>query len=244
MLTSAPFRQTTATPTVNHSGASYVIKLGGVEDVDGVLSLAVGSKEDAMRTQRLTIPAIVIFTLILLVGAGVTAGLISAKAQADSTPPPEAAAPTPAGPPPAPAHAETARPTQPDLDVPKSGGDTPSPEQGLTVNWRPAVSGNSQYPIPEKAELTYPNLGSALDQMVAGVENGESTAREESVAVTIYLSGNVDDVVSFFEDNGGSPRNVGEDYIEAYVPVTLLGQVSEQPGVLRVRAIIPPQPAG
>ena len=35
--------QTTITPTVNHSGASYVIKLGGVEDADGTVSLAVGS---------------------------------------------------------------------------------------------------------------------------------------------------------------------------------------------------------
>ena len=35
--------QTTVTPTVNHSGASYVIKLGGVEDADGAFSLAVGS---------------------------------------------------------------------------------------------------------------------------------------------------------------------------------------------------------
>ncbi len=35
--------QTTVTPTVNHSGASYVIKLGGVEDADGTISLAVGS---------------------------------------------------------------------------------------------------------------------------------------------------------------------------------------------------------
>ena len=107
-------------------------------------------------------------------------------------------------------------------------------------------------PIPEKAELKYPNLGSHLDQLVAGVEDGETTAedaaagasmrREESVAVTIYLSGNVDDVVQFLEDFGGDPRNVGEDYIEAYVPVSLLGPVSEQPGVLRVREIIPPQP--
>ena len=62
------------------------------------------------------------------------------------------------------------------------------------------------------------------------------------MAVTIYLSGNVDGMVSFLEDNGGDPRNVGEDYIEAYVPVTLLGPVSEQPGVLRVREIIPPEP--
>ena len=89
--------------------------------------------------------------------------------------------------------------------------------------------------------------------MAATVEEGEVSARdaakdapvskEESVAVTIHLSGNVDEVVKFLEENGGSPRNVGEDYIEAYVPVTLLGPVSEQPGVLRVREIVPPQPA-
>ena len=107
-------------------------------------------------------------------------------------------------------------------------------------------------PIPEKAELSYPNLGSGLDQLVASVEAGQATVQDaasnspvhsgESVAVTIYLSGNVDEVVSFLEDNGGDPRNVGEDYIEAYVPVTLLGQVSEQPGVIRVREIVPPQP--
>ena len=107
-------------------------------------------------------------------------------------------------------------------------------------------------PIPEKAELNYPNLGSHLDQLVASVEDGETTAedaaagasmhREESVAVTIYLSGSVDDVVQFLEDFGGEPRNVGEDYIEAYVPVSLLGPVSEQAGVFRVREIIPPQP--
>ena len=41
--------------------------------------------------------------------------------------------------------------------------------------------------------------------------------------------------MQFLQDNGGDPRNVGEDYIEAYVPVTLLGAVSEQPGVIRVR---------
>ena len=107
-------------------------------------------------------------------------------------------------------------------------------------------------PIPDKTELNYPNLGSHLDQLVASFEDGESTAadaaagasmhREESVAVTIYLSGGVDDVVQFLEDFGGDPRNVGEDYIEAYVPVSLLGPVSEQLGVLRVREIIPPEP--
>ena len=107
--------------------------------------------------------------------------------------------------------------------------------------------------LPGKPELKYPNLGSSLDHMVSSVEEGGLSAKEAvedapvhqeaSVAVTIYLSGNVDDVVKFLEDNGGSPRNVGEDYIEAYVPVSLLGQVSEQPGVIRVREITPPEPA-
>ena len=35
--------ETTVTPTVNHSGATYVIELDGVEDADGVVSLAAGS---------------------------------------------------------------------------------------------------------------------------------------------------------------------------------------------------------
>ena len=133
--------------------------------------------------------------------------------------------------------------------VSADGGDkaSPVPQSGGT-------SGDNQAPpIPEKAELNYPNLGSHLDQLVASVETGQATAQGAasnsplhsggSVAVTIYLSGNVDEVVSFLEDNGGDPRNVGEDYIEAYVPVSLLGAVSEQPGVVRVREIVPPQPA-
>ena len=107
--------------------------------------------------------------------------------------------------------------------------------------------------LPDKRELKYPNLGSSLDQLVTSVEQGNLSAKEaaddapvyqeESIAVTIYLSGNMDDVVEFLEKNGGSPRNVGEDYIEAYVPMSLLGQVSEQPGVIRVREITPPEPA-
>ena len=55
--------QTTITPTVNHSGASYVIKLGGVEDSDGTVSLASGSNvitievtaEDEETTQTYTV---------------------------------------------------------------------------------------------------------------------------------------------------------------------------------------------
>ena len=106
--------------------------------------------------------------------------------------------------------------------------------------------------VPEKGELKYPNLGSRLDGLVASVEAGQVTAEEaaadtpvhsgESVAVAVYLSGSVGGVVAFLEENGGDPRNAGEDYVEAYVPVTLLGPLSERPGVLRVQEIVPPEP--
>ena len=124
---------------------------------------------------------------------------------------------------------------------------------GSDVNEPTTASDDNLPTLPEKPELKYPNLGSSLDHMVASVEEGGLSAKkaaedapvhqEASVAVNIYLSGNVDEVVKFLEDNGGSTRNVGEDYIEAYVPVSLLGQVSEQPGVIRVREIAPPEPA-
>ena len=198
---------------------------------------------------------ITLIALILLVGGGVTAGLIVASEQAPSEPPPQAAA-TLAEPPQVDAPVETVGSVRSNLAVQQSGADTPDLDQGRELTAKPAATGDvdDQFSIPEKTELEYPNLGSSLDQMAAKVEEGEVSARdtakdapvskEESVAVTIHLSGNVDEVVKFLEDNGGSPRNVGEDYIEAYVPVTLLGQTSEQPGVIRVREIIPPQPAG
>ena len=75
-----------------------------------------------------------------------------------------------------------------------------------------------------------------------GAAGQAAVSAGESVAVTIYLSGNVAAVVRFLEANGGSPRNVGTDYIEAYVPVSLLGATSEQPGVVRIREIVLPQP--
>ncbi len=121
----------------------------------------------------------------------------------------------------------------------------------------PIVYGDGDGPegfsVPEKQEQQYPNLGSHLNQLVASVEQGQLSAKQAaadspihsggSVAVTIHLSGNVDDVVQFLEDNSGDPRNIGEDYIEAYVPVTLLGRLSQQPGVTRVWEIVPPEPA-
>ena len=135
-----------------------------------------------------------------------------------------------------------------DASIPRSGGNG-GDEKAASIPRSGGTGGDDQaLPVPDKGELKYPNLGSRLDELVASVEAGQTTAQEAAVhsgalvAVTIYLSGGVDEVVAFLEENGGDPRNVGEDYVEAYVPVTLLGPVSEQPGVLRVREIVPPEP--
>ena len=135
--------------------------------------------------------------------------------------------------------------------VPQSGGNGGDDKEESTPQSGGTSEDNQAPPIPDKGELKYPNLGSRLDELVASVEAGETTAEQaargaamhsgELVAVTFYLSGGVEEVVAFLEENGGDPRNVGEDYVEAYVPVTLLGSASEQPGVLRVREIVPPE---
>ena len=118
----------------------------------------------------------------------------------------------------------------------------------------PGVSadGDDLPPPGTKSPLTYPNLGSHLSGLADGYESGRASQSESadqaaisqggSVAVTIHLTANVAAVAQFLWENGGDPRNVGEDYIEAYVPVSLLGAVSELQGVIRVREIIPPQP--
>ena len=160
---------------------------------------------------------------------------------------------------PVPKARETAMPTP--TRVPKAASEKtreiPPTVNGLadpseSIRLRDGTGGDDQsLPIPDKVELKYPNLGSRLDGLVASVEAGQATAAEaaadtpvhsgESVAVTVHLSDSVDEVVAFLRENGGDPRNVGEDYIEAYVPVSLLGPVSEQPGVLWVREIVPPE---
>ena len=106
----------------------------------------------------------------------------------------------------------------------------------------------------ERNPPTYPNMDSNLNRIVQQVQTGQNTARaaaanaplsrEESVAVTIYVTeGFAAAIVAFLESNGASPRNVATDYVEAYVPVSLLPDTSEQEGVISIRSIIPPQPA-
>ena len=122
----------------------------------------------------------------------------------------------------------------------------------LGISSHGAAADGGQFPPPQKRQLTYPVLGSHLDELVAQLESGNTSPRQAAeraathfdhfVAVTIYLSGSLNEVVQFLHDHGADPRNLGDDYIEAYVPVALLGLLSLQPGVLRVREIVPPQP--
>ena len=72
---------------------------------------------------------------------------------------------------------------------------------------------------------------------------GGSALSDEPVLVTFYIEPEqVAAVRQFLEDNDVFVRNVGEDWIEAHVPPSLLPAASEQPGVRRVDTVIPPQP--
>ena len=112
-------------------------------------------------------------------------------------------------------------------------------------------TGPTQFTFSGRTELKHPKVGSTLDDLIARVQAGEISAEEaarqapihrgDSVGVTIHLSGNVDGVVRFLEANGASNISAGDDYIEAYVPILVLPETSEQPGVLRVRVIQPPE---
>ena len=75
-------------------------------------------------------------------------------------------------------------------------------------------------------------------------QKSEISQSDDRVAVSIYLSvdGQEGNVVAFIKNNGGDPRNIGTGYIEAYIPMRLLAELSEQPGVARVQKIIPPEP--
>ena len=114
--------------------------------------------------------------------------------------------------------------------------------------------GVPQFP-PFKGKINPPkhtNMDSLLNQIVESVRIGAATPASaaesaplrsgESVAVTLHIDGDSQAVADFLASNGGSPRNIGADYVEAYVPISLLPQASRQAGVIRVQAIVPPRP--
>ena len=107
-------------------------------------------------------------------------------------------------------------------------------------------------PIAKESPV-YPKLDTDLNQLAQGFrsmpQSDATQARTmeqatEPILVTFYVDPEkADDVRRYLEDNGVFVRNAGEDYIEAHVPPLMLGTASEQPGVLRVDAVVPPQPS-
>ena len=131
--------------------------------------------------------------------------------------------------------------------------DTPTP---VPTAEQPGDSGDQQLPSLEGKlnPLQYPNMDSHLNRIFERVQTGQFTAQAAdanspvrsgaSVAVTLYVTeGYAQDLWDWLEESGASPRNIGIDYIEAYVPVSLLPEASLKEGVLSIRTIIPPQPA-
>lgn len=133
----------------------------------------------------------------------------------------------------------------------QQAADTPTPAP--TVAPVPSVTfqeAQFELELPERVP-PLGNLDSTLSHIARQVQLGYSTAhaaaeaplhQDDSVAVTFYTQGNAAPLVSFLYDNGADPRNIGEDYVDAYVPVDLLAEASERTGVVSARAIVPPQP--
>ena len=132
-------------------------------------------------------------------------------------------------------------------------GNTPTP----VITAEPTANSGSRNRQPIEGKINppkYPNMDSNLNQIVQQVESGQTTARaaaagaplhsEESVAVTLYTDeGYVEAISEYLESNGIHRQNIGIDYIEASIPVTLLAEASVQEGVISIRTIIPPKPA-
>ena len=100
------------------------------------------------------------------------------------------------------------------------------------------------------AKPSYLRLDSHLNSMVEGIgqmmpeaiDDRPTLQQDTSVAVTIRLSGSIPSAIEFLEMGGAIVANIGADYIEAHVPVTLLADLEKQDYVLRVQTIIPPHP--
>ena len=81
---------------------------------------------------------------------------------------------------------------------------------------------------------------SDLESLLQG--NGVSGGNRAAELRRMLSAGDIDGVRALLRSGPSISGASGYDYVEAYVPVTLLGQLSEQPGVIRVQPIAPPHP--
>ena len=101
-------------------------------------------------------------------------------------------------------------------------------------------------------EPTYSKMDSLLNDLAEQAQAGLLTSHvaslapvsdDDTVAVSIFFDAEyTDSVREHLRDNGIEPRNIGDSYIEAYVPVSLLPDLSERDGIGFIRVIIPPEP--
>ena len=124
---------------------------------------------------------------------------------------------------------------------------TPTPRSSFVIDLSPDAGA-------VLTETAYPKLDGHLNDLVSQVQAGLLTAQVAaanapmsvgaSVAVTLYFEeGNASTVLQYLNDNGADPRSVAAEFIEAYVPVTLLGSLSELPEIDSVTTITPPREA-
>ena len=124
---------------------------------------------------------------------------------------------------------------------------SPTPRSGVVIDLSPDAGA-------VLIETAYPKLDGHLNDLVSQVQAGLLTAQVAaanapmsvgaSVAVTLYFEeGNASTVLQYLNDNGADPRSVAAEFIEAYVPVTLLGSLNELPEIDSVTTITPPREA-
>ncbi len=178
-------------------------------------------------------PAAAAVTLLLLLIAA-SAAMLTQGNPFISTPPPDTQAKTPR---------QTLQPEHTPQSATQTVQNTPRatiPQENI-LQPSPTTDGASTFRVPTKVPLKYPNLGSRLDRLAQDV--GPPGTPDPTVNVTIHLSHNMEDVTAFLQEHHIPLANTGKDYIEAQVPASLLGPLSLQTGVIRIReASQPHQP--
>ena len=123
----------------------------------------------------------------------------------------------------------------------------------LVSDGDPPVSPQTQaVPVPAKAPAKYENVSTGIHDLVEEVESGQTSVEdaaskaplhyESLVAVEIYVDGDVEELTKSLEANGAAVIGADEGYVEAYVPLTYLGEASALPRVEWIRWIVPPVP--
>ena len=138
--------------------------------------------------------------------------------------------------------AQQAGPTPADFPSPVSPPDQDNPGTPLDL---PPLQGKINPPKHKKLDSTLNRIAERAEQnAVAAGTGGAAPSEEEPVGVTFYIEeGKVEGVEDYLESKDVSIRNVGVDYIEAYVPPSLLVEASSLTGVINIRTISLLRPA-